>query len=85
MAFPDTWNRFTALSSALELSEASAGGPVKDFSSPLLKVIWGRILDVRASRSVVIADCAMARVSTLWASKVSGENVELLSCFSLTN
>ncbi len=40
-----------------------AGGPVNDASSPLLKVIWGRTLDAKASRSCTVSDGAM---TVLW-------------------
>jgi hypothetical protein len=52
MAFPFTSNLSLALSSAFMWEDVGAGAAVIDLSSPLLRVIWGRMRLVRASLSV---------------------------------
>jgi hypothetical protein len=59
MAFPWTSNLNFALPSALREAGTGRGAGVFEFSSPLLRTIWGRTRAVRASRGVSVADGGM--------------------------
>jgi hypothetical protein len=69
MAFPFTSNLNLALPSALRLSGACMGGPVIEVTSPLERIILGRIRAVRASLSETfassVADGAMVALIVL--------------------
>lgn len=61
IAFPETENRCWARWVGVRFAGAGSGGEAIELASPVLKTIWGRIREVRASRSVipVVADAAM--------------------------
>jgi len=59
MAFPWTSNLNLARPSALKEVGTGRGAGVFEFSSPLLRTIWGRTRAVRASRGVSLADGGM--------------------------